>query len=1109
MMNRQFEDQFMMDRQISSKRAKASPGGISSKYQPCDSKRSHRPSYTTLEHEREKIGTMLQEIILFFQKYPRKQLESWGEEPQVWIHYKKWTNLEDFLLKIEQRFSEFSDKTFSYVRSQQTKASQELRNLWEKFDEQLKQNQREIKSLKIKNLKFEEDSHKMVQDLKVLFNENMREFGKDHQDFNKVLSNMEQKVKEINKKLAKVDDPAEIDPEFDSLVANVLSIAKQKKNQKKKRIKKKIGKNERRHGEISESSLNKSHSLGGWKDDLDDQPPPNKEEIKIIEPFRASGGPVQDLSSQKSAEWIDELDDISDQIEINTVEIQDFFPEKYQMIENCEDSLDKVAIKQIIKMELKRELKMECNKELNQDGSGDNVSQVIHSPEKSVGNDECMILDPCDQDMIKVHDHDSEERKELSITTPRNEFLNSKENHLGAVGEKTVLQHTFEDDNNSQISVDSHLFNRDPDSKIGGSNATSSENYTHSNYVNSNEKSISHRERYTEGSRMNSERSHDDKDEAFVEITGQGENKIQFKKINVHSRPLQEKASQESAKLKSQKEGNKNYQVNAEIKDGVLPVSRSLLPPKHSRNRNSDNPYCRPSHNDPTDVNGGKNIGRDLEVIKENHSEFSNSNSVIETFRNKRKSNISSSGNNSGDQLNIRNPQEMINEEDEEDIENDTTSFRGSSNLTPYRENIDDDQNKKKQDDSASIFKSNFETEPNDEYNFFQSKDQGALGKNCEKELSPGDNCIFNRPVNLHAIEMNNKFTRSSSMSPNTRLLRSYSSEIPSYILQLKDRMDNDEDSIQYGQDSNFRLVNNSKISQKRNPDNSYYSNKYDWKITNEGSQLMKSPSMCSITIDNHEEKKKTAEFEGEDLNPTEPIEKEVTNPGFGFNKSNDLNSQNLTKEDSRQSFAKRGGYRYFENLQSSFVFQKLNLGSKYITSSIMSDSNGTFHNPFNLLPYLSSKHAIPPQTLIYYPGNSLEGEGYTKENSSINWNEQFIDERIRDSLYLNPRTFMKLKDEINGKYNHTFISGIYNCEFASFVRNEITINERNNFIHTPYAGVLFCSSQDSQKSHMSSACLTRLNPTSKIGRLQNLQSSKGSEATTAKAATKYFISQK
>mmetsp|Transcript_26994 Transcript_26994/g.26919 ORF Transcript_26994/g.26919 Transcript_26994/m.26919 type:complete len:92 (-) Transcript_26994:701-976(-) len=91
---------------------------------------------------------------------------------------------------------------------------------------------------------------------------------------------------------------------------------------------------------------------------------------------------------------------------------------------------------------------------------------------------------------------------------------------------------------------------------------------------------------------------------------------------------------------------------------------------------------------------------------------------------------------------------------------------------------------------------------------------------------------------------MNNKFTRSSSMSPNTRLLRSYSSEIPSYILQLKDRMDNDEDSIQYGQDSNFRLVNNSKISQKRNPDNSYYSNKYDWKITNEGSQLMKSPSM-------------------------------------------------------------------------------------------------------------------------------------------------------------------------------------------------------------------------------------------------------------------------
>jgi hypothetical protein len=66
-----------------------------------------------------------------------------------------------------------------------------------------------------------------------------------------------------------------------------------------------------------------------------------------------------------------------------------------------------------------------------------------------------------------------------------------------------------------------------------------------------------------------------------------------------------------------------------------------------------------------------------LEVIKENHSEFSNSNSVIDTFRNKRKQNASSSGNNSGDLHNIHTSK--IEEEDEND-ENDAISFRGPRN---------------------------------------------------------------------------------------------------------------------------------------------------------------------------------------------------------------------------------------------------------------------------------------------------------------------------------------------------------------------------------------------------------------------------------------------
>lgn len=225
-------------------------------------------------------------------------------------------------------------------------------------------------------------------------------------------------------------------------------------------------------------------------------------------------------------------------------------------------------------------------------------------------------------------------------------------------------------------------------------------------------------------------------------------------------------------------------------------------------------------------------------------------------------------------------------------------------------------------------------------------------------------------------------------MSPNTRLLRSNSSEIPSYILQFKEN--GDEEPLNYGQEPNYRCMNVNKFSQRKNTDNSYYSNKDDKEIImNEGSQLMKSPSMGSITMENGEEKKKTAEFEPEELNPSEQNDKDQDNKNLGFeniniNGMNSQNSQNfqsfqnfqnLTKEDPRLSFAKRGWYRCPENLQSSLVFQKFNMGSKMITSSMMSDSNGTFQNPFNFLPYLSSKHAIPPQTLIYYPGNIFEGD--------------------------------------------------------------------------------------------------------------------------------------
>ena len=168
----------------------------------------------------------------------------------------------------------------------------------------------------------------------------------------------------------------------------------------------------------------------------------------------------------------------------------------------------------------------------------------------------------------------------------------------------------------------------------------------------------------------------------------------------------------------------------------------------------------------------------------------------------------------------------------------------------------------------------------------------------------------------------------------------------------------------------------------------------------------MKSPSMCSITMDNNE-KKKTAEFEKED--PSHPLRKDqLHNKPLEFHKSNILHSHNLVKEDPKFGIAKRGVFnKHLDHFQSSSILQRLYLGPKFITSSVMSDSNGTFQNPFNkyFLPYLSSKHVIPPQTIIYYPGNIFECEGGIKNVSSINWKEHDIDMRNKESDHFHPRS--------------------------------------------------------------------------------------------------------
>lgn len=200
----------------------------------------------------------------------------------------------------------------------------------------------------------------------------------------------------------------------------------------------------------------------------------------MLDPFGGvEGGPVQNLSEKESAMYMSELDKDVTQSDIKTEDIEAFFPEDHKQIMLC-DSYNRVAFKQMIKIKIKKELN-------NYDGSQDEEDK-LDSPEKSIENEGGRIMDSIEPEMIKVHDQNSAERKELSITTPRNELLKSNEKQFRAIGDKTVLQHTFEDGGDSHSSINSNYFRKDSDSKIVHSNETSSENYTGSNYYNSNEK---------------------------------------------------------------------------------------------------------------------------------------------------------------------------------------------------------------------------------------------------------------------------------------------------------------------------------------------------------------------------------------------------------------------------------------------------------------------------------------------------------------------------------------------------------------------------------------------------------------------------------------------
>lgn len=155
-------------------------------------------------------------------------------------------------------------------------------------------------------------------------------------------------------------------------------------------------------------------------------------------------------------------------------------------------------------------------------------------------------------------------------------------------------------------------------------------------------------------------------------------------------------------------------------------------------------------------------------------------------------------------------------------------------------------------------------------------------------------------------------------------------------------------------------------------------------------------------------------------------------------------------------------------------------------------------------MTYLTSGHLFPSQTFkSYIKGHEIfDSEGGIKNNSFVNNNDYYPEQRG------DVKTKTK-GDDKNGQYTYTSIAAIPDGEITAFIKNEVALNDKNNFIHTPSAGVLFCSSLDENKwefrnlkMHKSGFLGTnpnqKFNPTSKMTKF-NLQNSKGSEATTYK----------
>ena len=336
----------------------------------------------------------------------------------------------------------------------------------------------------------------------------------------------------------------------------------------------------------------------------------------------------------------------------------------------------------MIKLQINNQFRKDLNQEAKQ-----NTDKNQSNVQKELNISELDYDDDGENPHIKVYKN--QEEKQFSITTPRQEMMNSIEKvRTTEECEKTIKGNTIEEDN---LRHDTFLESSSNSMYFTSKESASHEKYRHfetsSGCHNSNSKysydysGAKHSKMHSDRSINNNEYDDSKNEKGLIYVEGRNKSQIKVPMIPIDKGNINNKSKD------SKSENNESKQQEPNNKNLVKYFPMSIA----SRNSNQEAPYNR---NKISPTQAMKNLeekneysnmkigARDLEVIKENHSEFSNSNSVIETFRNKRKSNISSSGNNSGNQRNMHDAeQDMINEEDEEDIENDTTSFRGPRNL--------------------------------------------------------------------------------------------------------------------------------------------------------------------------------------------------------------------------------------------------------------------------------------------------------------------------------------------------------------------------------------------------------------------------------------------